>query len=194
MSQDTHFKIIEGFIPVLLSAPHVHAHRRPSLTLSYKQGEPLTDYIVEQICLMTGAWGIIQTDQTDFDPNYHKLEENPYKEAVLELVEKGKVKKFVDIHGLNPQYEYDLGIYYPSKFFKSICLADDVCRGVDKRTLRGINSCVFRFDNDNRESLGEFVASKLRVPSVQVEIAKYIREKEELRKPFIENLAAVLRV
>jgi len=53
--EDLGVKVIDGRIPVLLSAPHVYSHRRPSLTLSYKWGEEFTDTIVEELCLKSGA-------------------------------------------------------------------------------------------------------------------------------------------
>ncbi len=185
-------KIIKGSIPVLLSAPHAYSHRRPSLTMSYKWGEALTDKVVEEICTRTGAWGIIQNEETSFDPNWHKLKDNPYKEAIADIVEKEGIKKFVDIHGLKDEYEYDLGIYYPSKFSKSILLANDISNSLDKGKLKGMNICIFRFPEDQQETLGEYVASKLRVPSVQLEIARYIREDNSLRNIFVNNIATFL--
>ncbi|OGC47047.1 hypothetical protein A3J98_02900 [candidate division WS6 bacterium RIFOXYC1_FULL_33_10] len=189
MKRNEYVEIIEGRIPVLLSAPHVYPHRRPSLTLSYKGGEEFTDMIVREICGNTGAWGIIQAKETPFDPNYHKIMDNPYKEAVAQIIKIGNITKFLDIHGLNLSNEYDLGIYYPSKYFKSINLSKDISNAVDKGKLRGINSCIFRLNDDLEETLGEYVASELKVPSVQLEVARYIRESDKLRNAFIGNLS-----
>lgn len=194
MPNDKVFKIIKGSNPILLSAPHAFSHRRPSLTLSYKLGESFTDDIVKEICANTGAWGIVLVDETDSDPNYYPLKSNEYKREIVNIVKEGKIKKFLDIHGLSDEHDFDLGIFYPSKFFNSIRLADTVSKGVSKGSLRGINSCILRFEDSDRESLGEFVASKLRVPSIQIEIARYIREKQLLRNSFIENMSDLLRV
>lgn len=187
-------KIIKGSIPVLLSAPHVYPHKRPSLTMSYKKGESCTDKVVEEICVRTGAWGVIQSEETTFDPNWHRLKDNPYKQAIADIVSKENISKFIDIHGLADEYEYDLGIYYPTKFIKSIRLATDIAKVVDKEKLRGMNICIFRFPKDLRHTLGEYVADKLRVPSVQLEIARYIREDEKLRGIFVQNISKYLVV
>ena len=192
MKINEYIQVIEGSVPILLSAPHVHAHRRPSLALKYKGAEEFTDRIVQEICATTGAWGIIQSKETPFDPNYHKIQDNPYKEYVAELIKLGKITKFLDIHGLNLSNEYDLGIYYPSKYFKSINLSKDISKAVDKGKLRGISICIFRLNDDLEETLGEYVASELKVPSVQLEIARYIRESDKLRNAFIENLSEYL--
>lgn len=194
MKNTAGFRIIKGKIPVLVSAPHAYSHRRPSYTMSYKIGEPWTDYIVENICLNTGAWGIMLTDETDYDPNYHKIGNNPYKEEIKRLLEENKIEKFVDIHGLSNEHDYDIGIYYPSKFWKSIRLAQDVAQCIDSGDLRGINTCVLRFGDNGQETLGEFVASNLRVPSIQIEVARYIRDREGLRNGLVNNLSRYLIV
>ena len=194
MPKNTYFKIIKGTNPILLSAPHALSHRRPSLTLSYKLAEPWTDDIVEQVCANTGAWGIVVVDESEYDPNYYCLKENPYKQELANLIHESRIKKFIDIHGLSDDNDFDVGIYYPSRFSKSIVLANSISECIGRNNLRGINSCIFRFEEGPQETLGEFVASKLRVPSIQIEVARYIREKELLRNAFISNLSEVLRV
>jgi len=192
MEEKSCVRIINGNIPVLISAPHVFSHRRPSLTMSYKWGEKFTDVIVEGICTRTGAWGVIQNEETSFDPNWHKLKENPYKSVVNDIVEKGKIKKFIDIHGLKDEYDYDFGIYYPSKFLKSISFSKEIAKALNQGKLRGSNICIFRLIDDFQETLGEYCADKLRVPSVQIEIARYIREDEKLITEVINNLSSIL--
>lgn len=103
-------KVIKGSIPILLSAPHTHEHRRPSITLSYKVGEPYTDDIVREICMNTGAWGVILEDGVEYDPNYHKVEENPYKKLIADIITNEKIEKVLDFHGLSDEHEYDLSI------------------------------------------------------------------------------------
>ncbi len=192
MEEISDIKVIKGSIPVLLSAPHAHSHKRPSLTMSYKWGEEYTDRIVEEICLRTAGWGVIQNKETDYDPNWYKIKNNPYKSTIADIISKEKVTKFIDIHGLSDEYDYDFGIYYPSKFNKSIALANDISLAINKGKLRGINICIFRFPDSLQESLGEYVADKLRVPSVQIEIARYIREDEKLRNVFVQNVSSFL--
>ena len=186
------FKTIIGSKPILLSAPHVYAHRRPRLSMAYKIGEPLTDIIVEEVCKKTKSFGVVLTDECDMDYNYHKEKSNPYKKEIRAIVEKENIKYFIDIHGLKDGNNYDISIYYPSKFFNSIELSKKVKEGLSKRALRGSNIPIFRLPEGPQESLTLFSASELRVPSVQIEIARYIREKKELRDAFIQNLSEVL--
>ena len=186
------FKTIIGSKPILLSAPHVYAHKRPKLSMAYKTGEPLTDIIVEEVCEEIKSFGIVLTDESDFDFNYHKEKRNPYKQEIKKIVDKNEIKYFIDVHGLKEGNHYDVAIYYPTKFSNSIKLARLIKEGLDKSILRGINIIILRFPNSSQETLGDYVASELRVPSVQIEVARYIREKKKLRDAFIKNLNGVL--
>lgn len=186
------FRTILGTKPILLSAPHVYPHKRPKLSMAYKIGESLTDTIVEVVCKEHKTFGIVLTDESEYDYNYHKIETNPYKEEVKKIIEDNKIEYFLDIHGLKDGNNYDVSIYYPTKFSKSIRLARSIKEGLDRYSLRGINIVILRFPDGSQETLGEYVASKLRVPSVQIEIARYIREKKNLRDAFVQNLGDVL--
>ncbi|MFA7627967.1 MAG: hypothetical protein WCY37_00905, partial [Candidatus Dojkabacteria bacterium] len=75
---------------------------------------------------------------------------------------------------------------------KSIQLSRKVKEGLSKGALRGSSIPVFRLPEDHQESLTLFTASELRIPSIQIEVARYIREKKELRDAFIQNLSEVL--
>lgn len=160
--------------------------------MAYKIGEPLTDIIVEEVCKKTKAHGIILTDESDMDYNYHKEKSNPYKREIRKIVEKEKIKYFLDIHGLKDGNNYDIAIYYPSKFFNSIDLSRKVREDLPKSALKGSSIHIFRLPEDHQESLTLFAASELRVPAIQIEVARYIREKKELRDAFIQNLSDIL--
>lgn len=186
-------KIIEGKLPVLLSAPHTYSHKRPSLSGSYKGGEACTDIIVENICKNINCFGIIQSGETNYDPNFHKEKSNPYKQKIKEITKEIKFKHFVDIHGLSDGGGYDIGIYYPTRFDRSMVFAQDIAQGLNKGQLKGASIYIFRFLDNDQETLGEYVASKLRIPSIQIEVARYIREDEILRNAFVENLEKILK-
>jgi hypothetical protein len=186
------FKTISGTNPILLSAPHAYPHKRPKLSRAYKIGEAHTDNIVEEVCKNIDSFGIVLTDESDYDFNYHKEEDNPYKQEIREIVEKNDIEYFVDIHGLKEHKQYDIEIYYPTKFSKSIRLARTIKEGISKSALKGANILILRFPETPQEELGEFVASRLRVPAVQMEVARYIRERKDLRNSLIENLSNTL--
>lgn len=71
-SDGQNFKIINGKIPILLSAPHAVRQGRNG---NVKSAETLTGPIVEILCKTTGASGIIRTFNLDDDPLTMKIKD-----------------------------------------------------------------------------------------------------------------------
>ena len=186
------FETVQGKHPTLFSAPHAFAHKRPNLVGKYKEYEEYTDGIVKDLCKESNGYGIYLTGEVDYDPNYHK-NENEYKRDVEKIVNENKIKQFIDIHGLNDEHLVDVAIYYKTRFHKSIRLAEDLSKLLNNGKLKGLNVQIFRLPENGRETLTEFCASKLRIPSVQIEIARYIRADKELRKVFVNNISKIVK-
>ena len=105
---DINYKIIDGKLPVLLSAPHA--------VKSFKEGkikapDALTGAIVELLCNETGAKGITRTCNLNDEPNSentgHSLE---YKKAILGLADKNNTICMLDIHGCAGDNPFDIDI------------------------------------------------------------------------------------
>ncbi len=171
-------EVIDGKIPVLLSAPNVFSHKRPRLGGLYKQGEFWTDYLVRNICAISGAYGIVSINELDYDPNYYSVEKNEYKKKIKELVKKKKIKYVIDIHGLSDEHTYDFGIYYVNLYNRS-----------KKGPLRHCLIQMLNFRKDDQETISEFATTKLKLVALQIEIARYIRENDRLREAIVKNIS-----
>lgn len=176
------FKIIEGQTPVLLSAPHVFSHRRPSMRGVMKQGEEKTDELVKSVAGESGCFGIFTTVPTlDFDPNYSKIEDNTYKQEIKKLFSEKKVKYLFDIHGLSNNHNYDFGIFYGLRFKRSKDLTHRLLYFLSQeKELKNLSYYLGYTSKNLQETITEYVNEKLRFPAFQVEIAKYIREDKAL--------------
>lgn len=183
------FYVIKGKVPVLFSAPHAHGHLRPTLSMSYKTGEPWSDILVQNLAKRSGAHGIYTSKQLDYDPNYEPLGKNEYKAEVAAIIRQMKIKYFFDLHGLGDQHQYDFGIFFPMRFAKSKKLAYGLAGALDGGELKHSVSQIFNILYSEQESLVEFVAKKLKIPAIQIEVARYIREDETLRGGFVDNTA-----
>lgn len=189
---------IEGNIPVLFLAGHAHNHRRPNLTGAMKSAEPWTEYIASNVARNTGAHCIYINADVDFDPNYHKLEKNPFKQLAAEVVEKNKIKYVFDIHGLKDSYPFDFGLFYPRRFrnskYLSYALARELTRGpIEEAIFQIFNFKDNCFGNGNMETLTIFLVKKYNISGVQIEIAKYIRYEEILREGLIKEFTNFVR-
>lgn len=185
------FQIINGTRKILISAPHAFAHKRPSLSSSYKQEEMFTAEMVKEACSLVSCWGIYLNDVSlNYDPNFHKLSKNPYKQMVKEIIEKEKIQLFIDIHGLSDKYDYDFGFSYCKRFEKSKRYAIELMNRIaSKDVFNGVNFNLGYMKENDQETLTEFVCKKRRVPAFQVEIARYIRKDLILRKSITHSIA-----
>lgn len=190
---DTLFEYIEGESQILISAPHLHPHRRPNLSGVLKQGEAFTEYIVEALCQETGSHGIIATDSSDYDPNHQVFDKNPFKKQISKIIKEHQIKYLIDIHGLNDKHKYDLGIYHQKGFRNSRLLAYHLATGLNKEKLRGVLIQLLYFREEDGESISTYCTKELKIASVQIEIAKYIREDDKLRENLIKNLSSQIK-
>lgn len=182
---ESSIKYIEGIFPVLISAPHVFAHPRNSIEgRKFKVEELNTFEILKDICERTGSQGISLSNKVDYDPNYDKYSDNGYKQAIKEISKEKGFKYFIDLHGLKDSHQFDIGIYIKPKFENSKKLAYKLADSLNINELRGSLITIQNFRNDDQETLSEYVCTKLNLPAVQIEIARYIREEEELRIAF----------
>ncbi|MBI2356966.1 hypothetical protein HYV12_02880 [Candidatus Dojkabacteria bacterium] len=186
------FSLIEGKNTVLLSAPHVYNHYRKNLNFVVKQGEPWTDYIVKNAVTESGSNGILVDRDLDFDPNFDLYDNNKYKQEVDKVIKKNRIKLFVDVHGLSDRYSYDFAIYFPLRYLKSQKAAYELAQELSKGPLRDSLVVVLNMKDDEQETLTEFVAKKRKIPAIQLEIARYIREDDDLRDAVVTGISKYL--
>lgn len=187
MKKNLEFEIITGENPLLFSAPHTYAHKRPSLSSKYKQGEPWTDYIVKNICSESNVNGIVSVKSLEYDPNYYELSKNEYKKSVRDIVKDKKIKYFFDVHGLSDKHQYDFGIYFLNRYGNSRKLAYSLAEALNRGALRNCLIQILNLPEVKQKTLSEFTTSDLKVPSLQIEISRYIREEDNLREGLIKN-------
>lgn len=192
ITQDKTYQLIEGTHPVLITAPHVFNHKRPSLSASIKQAEPWTDYIAKAVAEGSKSYGLILRNDSSYDPNYQKEDNNPFKQTIRRIVEQSNCKYLIDIHGLHDRHRYDLGIFYERRYYKSKELAYKVAEALNVGKLRGVLIQNFNFPEGGQETLSEFTVHELKIPAVQIEIARYIREDPILREELIKHLTGAV--
>lgn len=188
------YSLIEGTAPVLVSAPHVFAHLRPSMRGVLKQGEPHTDELVKMVCSESGAYGIYLSDkETEYDPNYHQLENNLYKQEISTLVKNKKIKYLLDIHGLSDKHNYDVGITFCMRYRKSKELGDKILVELNKqKDLKDLSYYIGYSPKNFQETLTQYASEKLKIPSIQIEVARYIREDSKLLKEFSAAISSLI--
>lgn len=108
-----YFEVVEGNIPILISAPHGARHLRPKIekgkrTGAWKEEDEYTAAIAIKLGELTGAHIIYVKNKTIEDSNNEEVTE--YKMAVKNIIEKHGIKFLVDIHGAGEDNEFDVAI------------------------------------------------------------------------------------
>jgi hypothetical protein len=102
---DDYFGIIEGEIPVLLSAPHGAKHLRDG---RWKGEDEYTSALSIKLGALTGASVIFVKNKTREDSNC--LPSTRYKDAIRELVAEQGIKFLADIHGADIARDYKMSV------------------------------------------------------------------------------------
>ncbi len=92
------YKILQGKIPVLISAPHCETHLRNSVE---KSAERKTKDIALYLYAKTGCHVIYKVYDTtnNIDPNFHDCD---YKEDMIKHIKETNIQYLIDLHQMAP--------------------------------------------------------------------------------------------
>lgn len=177
-ASDDYFGIIEGSIPILLSAPHGAKHLRDG---RWKGEDEYTASLALKLGELTEASVIYVKNKTEADSNY--LPSTRYKDAIKELVARRGIRFLADIHGADiaRDYKINVGIIDEEDMEKCSCPR---YKPVIEETIQPFQYPLFNLDTFTAESL-ETVTSFARyvcgIEAAQFEINARYRIVE--RKP-----------
>lgn len=174
-TENNNFKIIDGTIPIVLSAPHAVKQNRDG---NIKAEDRLTGAIVEWLCMKTGANGIIRTYNCNDDPNYeNKGKSLKYKEKILELIKDRNIKLLVDIHGCTDKHGFDieLGISHGENINY-----DNTYLEIFKQNFSKMGKVVIdkKFMAESEKNISKFINRNSKIQCIQIEISKKFRKEQ----------------
>ena len=164
------FKVIDGQIPVVITAPHSTRPLREGKKRFSDGGG--TAALAVALGKLTGATIIYTTYEGPSDPNYY--DNNKFKEELAKKLTEVKPIYILDIHGSHPfrSYDIDLGTMKG----KSLLGNEDLLfKLINSLNSEGIASVSYnRFGASKYETITKFSANR-GIPSIQLEInATYI--------------------
>ena len=107
-SGNTAFRIEEGSVPIMVSAPHAGHHFRDG---KLKAADCYTGGIARYLRELTGCPIIYSASFTETDPNYDSPEAGGYKESLKAYLKTHPVYLLMDLHGAAREREFavDMG-------------------------------------------------------------------------------------
>ena len=173
--EEKSFEVLEGKIPVLLSAPHSVRQLREG---KIKAKDRYTGAIAIELAKLTNSFAIYKTYNNQDDASYD-IENNTYKEKVLELIDKNNIKVFLDIHGAKDTDEFDIDIGTDGK--RNLNGKTQILEKLKEKgiTKIGIDK---KFKACTMHTLTKKIASCTDVTCMQIEITKTYRDLEQIEK------------
>ena len=166
------YKIIEGSVPILFSAPHSVIQIRNAMP---KVQDSITGGIVEYLAREYDCYGITRLCNRCDDPNWDlDWVGMEYKEQIVKLVKEKNIRYFFDIHAASDRYGF------------GFCLGTNEYRNLngDTKLLEnmqevlgkyGIISIDVPFSANSEKIVSMYVAKNTGIPAVQIEISQELR-------------------
>jgi gamma-glutamylcyclotransferase (GGCT)/AIG2-like uncharacterized protein YtfP len=178
---------VRGVTPTLVTAPHACAHVRMN---RLKSQETFTGPLAVIIHSITESHALYAHRASQIDPNFY--DESPFKKQIARIVKQFGIRFVLDIHGTSTAKTGDLfpGVGLDKEFLLgNESLFDRLVDGSDRFGIRLGSSRVF--SASRQMTVTKFVARKLGIPGMQIEISQELRTPEKFPKRF-DNLVRFL--
>ena len=179
---------LPGSSGTVVSAPHSTNHVRLG---RFKIFERYTAALSALMHSLTGACSLYANSVSISDPNYY--DNCGFKETLTEIAKNKRCEFLLDIHGTGEEREHDVypGIGKNNEFLLGqTFILDSFYETADKFGI----SCgsTDRFPASKQQTVTKYGASRLNIPSMQVEINRKFRQPEKHPEKFL-NLVGFLR-
>lgn len=179
--KEVSFKIINGSLPIILSAPHAVRQLREN---KIKSAEGETGAIVQILAKETGCYAIYKTYNNDDDANYDL--DSKYKKELSKIIETENIKLLLDIHGAKNEHDFNIeictdngkNINYNNELVYSLkkCFEKEKIDKITENTIFKANSI---------RTISKYIHEETNIPCIQLEITgryRYIENLEGIQK------------
>ena len=172
---------IIGDIPLIVTAPHSTVHERMG---KLKRQEYYTAALSVMLHSLTGCHVLYTNRLMKSDPNYY--DESPFKVRLREIISANKIIFLIDLHGTGAEKDYD--VYPGVGIEKEFLLGNESCIE-DLKTVAELNHVSLGgleiFPAAKQMTVTKFAARELKVPSIQLEINRNLRQPDKNPEQFI---------
>lgn len=178
------FVIVEGQIPLIISAPHGVSQVRLG---NQKYAEPGSLSIALELQKRTNAYLIAKTKNCNDDANFDAI--SPYKEELKRYIKQHDIKYLIDFHGMKKTREIDinLGTNFGRNIEKNEELFDFILQSFKQRNFIVAVDNPFNGDID---TVSGSISKSCGIWTIQIEVNyKYTSEKR-----YIANLLDILEI
>jgi hypothetical protein len=180
------WEIIHWNIPIIFSAPHAVPQTRE---WQIKLCDEFTWEIVRELCTKTWTYGVVRTENRDDDPNFYNMWLSlGFKEEIINLIKNNDIKYWFDIHGCKD--DLWLSIDIGTNYWKNINQNLDFLMNVQKKLSNDFWRVTIdeMFYADKKENVSTYISNETKIPYVQLEICRTLRENTEYIVDLLSNM------
>lgn len=181
-NKELSFQIVEGSIPIIVSAPHCVIQTREGKMKS-KEGE--TGAIVQLLAKRTKCYAIYKTYHNNDDANYD-ITNNPYKEELKNIIITKNIKLLIDIHGARNENDFDIDIGTDNgiNVQNNAELINVLKNCLKSHGIENIKENE-KFKASSPHTISKYISETTNIPCIQLEVAgryRYIENIEGIEK------------
>ena len=178
IKEKSSFEVIEGNIPILISAPHSVRQLREG---KIKGKDSYTGAMVIEIAKQTNCFAIYKTYNNQDDASYD-IENNSYKEKVLQIIRENQIQIFLDIHGAKDTEEFDVDIGTDEKqnLNGKIEILENLIKSLKENGIEKIGIDK-KFKANTMHTLTKKVATNTKIACMQIEFTKKYRDISQIQ-------------
>lgn len=178
------FEVVNGTVPVLVSAPHACMHVREGVR---KMQEEFTGALALYLAERCGCYAIFTRYQTHEDPNWQV--DSKYKRSIEALLQDRAIRFVIDLHGMTNRYHMGVALgtingesceaesviahFLQSGFIATA--ADNLTPDVENAWRRLVVDHPKFTGGVVNNTVTRFASQQLGVPSVQIELSSEAR-------------------
>lgn len=191
--QDPVYTVLNGELPVLVSAPHAVKHLRVGV-VEPKEEDEYTGTLARLLHALTGCHAIYLAS-CDLDPNFY--DDCAYKAGLRDTIAQHGIRLVLDLHGsaVWRTYDIDIGTCHGEALLGRSELVECLLEYCKRHGIKEV------FENHTFSGCGQptvtrLVSRELGIPALQLEINKKWRDPEKRPEQFrtlVECLAAYIR-
>lgn len=169
-----------GAVPILVTAPHACDHIRMNKTKSY---EGFTGALAVIIHSLTGSHALYTHRASEIDANFY--DDSPFKKKIARIVKQFGIRFVLDIHGTSTAKVGDVfpGVGFDQEFLLgSESTINKLGEASERFGIRLGSPKIF--PASRQMTVTKFVARKLGVPGMQIEISKELRNPAKFPERF----------
>ena len=183
------FKILKNKSKIMVSAPHSVKHIRQWENLPQ---DLLTWWLALYLWKRLNIPVIYSTSYKVWDPNFDDNKESEYKQALAKYIKENDIKLLIDLHGCWSFRDFCIELCTGGEWNPNVLWGRDILDNITQSLNGSLKSYIHHsnkwitkntvFKADRETIVSVFVSKECKIPAIQIEINKELRDMNDSKK------------